>query len=57
MSIRKSFSYIVYLFFDFFLIQGHVQTAEYERIAIQFFQLREYDKAEILLESRSDQIS
>ena len=28
------------------------QTAEDERIAIQFFQLREYDKAEILLKKQ-----
>jgi tetratricopeptide (TPR) repeat protein len=42
--------------FCFLLIvgKGFSQTAEDERIAIQFFQLREYDKAEILLKKQFD---
>jgi len=31
---------------------GYTQSAEDERIAIQFFQLREYDKAEVLLKKQ-----
>lgn len=41
----------------FLLLIWHItlaQTAEDERIAIQFFQLREYDKAEILLKKQFD---
>lgn len=34
--------------------KGFSQTAEDERIAIQFFQLREYDKAEVLLKKQYD---
>lgn len=36
----------------FFFIDNFAQTSEDERLAIQFFQLREYDKAEVLLQKQ-----
>jgi tetratricopeptide (TPR) repeat protein len=38
----------------FFFIDNFAQSSEEERLAIQFFQLREYDKAEVLLQKQFD---
>ena len=47
---------VFYPFFCLLLLvgRGYSQTAEDERIALQFFQLREYDKAELLLKKQYD---
>jgi predicted Zn-dependent protease len=47
---KLSLSFILLLFF----IKNFAQSSEDERLAIQFFQLREYDKAEVLLQKQFD---